>query len=1701
MERLRCGSLRDIDTSSGGLPKKKGSRTPDSSKRSRKSFRRNGGVQSLTPPRRISRKRSDTSRDPLNIVGNELFVRDHTLSTLEGSEHSINSRRGGNRKPEDEENSEIKSLLNDAIIDDEEQYNMKLVQQKLQEERLYNLSKIPAGLPISELDNPIDQQLGGIEENILHSYSSSSININSSTSSISTVQSSSNINKGQEQANKILHKIHGKRRISNTHYQQRNIYPNCPNCPNKLIYLYLHHSTTTCPTVPKLTTSHLHLGNVHNSKSTKYKLNNILPPKCIDCNIYYIYDYISSVYKDIMIDNMMRWIDNIDNDDSSNDDCGKRGDDNGTYVNEFGVVVDGNKYPRCSKLVVINSTPKGQDANNNSMDDDVVVEEGKKRGFHETMQITTSFQRPRSNLTPRPQHERQNSRVSFKFDNEDCPVYPRGDNGEEGEEMETMVVSPRPLFSPRNETGGTIFSGLSSLTEQPQHREGEGGGDNMEVKKSLSDEDPFTDISCQGSHDENDMSDDEKNEDVDDDVDEDDSCGSISQWLPNSVDEEKDNVGEESDEVDICQDNKEDEDNIQRIALEDEKIPLTPPPPPQAENDSPENDERDDEETVAVEQTQNQVKSESVTSPPPDTSSIKSSESNSNNIKLIHTESEERMILEKYSLKKEIATRQIAKDLIQGHGLTTLECQRCKMPMTKMKDNEGKFVECTTCQAVKRNAKRIARRKRSKLSIRSGAASVDEDDEPHQVLSPGSILSQEVTKIPPPINNEFVDKKNDTNLFHFHPDEKGEKVNIPVNALSVLEQGPCVQENENTTLVSLNRKEIQDLTALEEGLRISDEIDPIEMLSCTFGNSGDGSSSSAASSNNSIGLNNNVKDREGDDYWLRHAIMSNNVKQMMIQPSSLNHICVHTPSTTRKEPRGSETTDDEIEYSLSFYQENVKQQTEEYSRQQSNVVSTSAIAALPSVDELSQSMMSNQYPIPEASRYQLYQETLALENQAADGTTTLPVSEKEQWLKALAIPLDGSKDKLNLSHHSHSTSLHHPESISEVSEYSKQVLGSSSSDESSTRCPRTLPPSEMTYQPYYFPVVEEREGVGAAQLGHAYTGSISEVSGCNEGPLVPNEKNQQQKNDVTTVDILIGLSSDESLTNCPRDLPPSDMIWDSQPTPSATVYPVQSIARGHHQQAIKPTDDNLRLVAAKTSQEKVAQGTTLLTPFDLQNVEDDHNHKVDTKLNSEVDTEDNSVVSGEKGEGSALLQASLSPSSLNERIARLAESLREVASQLPKEGNVQSESKQTSLSDDTKLEEEDIMHNDMLSVLEEEEEDPSCQVPHIHQRTFSPIQQPVNEYQIEEEIVDQHTSRHRSPLHRLQSAPLAISPYTFQPIPLRSNSVGNNGHGISISPINVCRDEKQFDLFSSDNDDEGEEEVIVHPSPKKIQRCDHIKTPQECIPTSPPQEDRSDPPGRQVEASGHEKRDPPENDSTTNDDSPNSKSISSTNLTQVSEKNQSARDPPPSTTPNSRGRRRKRLIAACNDDDATEEKLVEEMKVAASRPDFIHRNKPITNSDRETLVLEVDDDAYSVIDAPIQSTKSSGSMNELFQQIDDLEIDFQRTIASMPGSEGMSYASLKSYSNDNHSLVEITLNNGIMDSFDSENHLAEEEDSLVSEVVERMHKIKDCLARVESVDEEDDCRSDVDTVSQCESETMTVLMNRLEAHVGELRDL
>jgi len=67
--------------------------------------------------------------------------------------------------------------------------------------------------------------------------------------------------------------------------------------------------------------------------------------------------------------------------------------------------------------------------------------------------------------------------------------------------------------------------------------------------------------------------------------------------------------------------------------------------------------------------------------------------------------------------RKEIASKQIAKDLLRGHEFSKSKCERCRMPMTQDRDNEGSIV-CVTCLGVKRKAKRIAKQKRKQTEIK-----------------------------------------------------------------------------------------------------------------------------------------------------------------------------------------------------------------------------------------------------------------------------------------------------------------------------------------------------------------------------------------------------------------------------------------------------------------------------------------------------------------------------------------------------------------------------------------------------------------------------------------------------------------------------------------------------------------------------------------------------------------------------------------------------------------------------------------------------------------------------------------------------------------------------------------------------------------------------------------------------------------------
>ena len=80
-----------------------------------------------------------------------------------------------------------------------------------------------------------------------------------------------------------------------------------------------------------------------------------------------------------------------------------------------------------------------------------------------------------------------------------------------------------------------------------------------------------------------------------------------------------------------------------------------------------------------------------------------------NDIQLVNTESEEREILQRYSLTRAVATKSISKHLKKGYELTTDLCDRCQMPMMQLGD---RAIYCIVCPVIDKEAKRNARRKR-----------------------------------------------------------------------------------------------------------------------------------------------------------------------------------------------------------------------------------------------------------------------------------------------------------------------------------------------------------------------------------------------------------------------------------------------------------------------------------------------------------------------------------------------------------------------------------------------------------------------------------------------------------------------------------------------------------------------------------------------------------------------------------------------------------------------------------------------------------------------------------------------------------------------------------------------------------------------------------------------------------------------------
>jgi hypothetical protein len=164
-------------------------------------------------------------------------------------------------------------------------------------------------------------------------------------------------------------------------------------------------------------------------------------------------------------------------------------------------------------------------------------------------------------------------------------------------------------------------------------------------------------------------------------------------------------------------------------------------------------------------------------------------------------------------------------------------------------------------------------------------------------------------------------------------------------------------------------------------------------------------------------------------------------------------------------------------------------------------------------------------------------------------------------------------------------------------------------------------------------------------------------------------------------------------------------------------------------------------------------------------------------------------------------------------------------------------------------------------------------------------------------------------------------------------------------------------------------------------------------------------------------------------------------------------------------------------------------------------------------------ESYEVDHTHLQTTKSWGdsSMDLLFKEIDDIENEFCSIVASLPSSSGsdsqsllsgLKSSSINSYlkermkktNNNNeeqHSLVEITLNK--CTSFGSHSSTGS---SMVTDVVERMRKIKDCIKQIDSVDDDElDTNTNDDEYCNSREGEMSELIERLANAAESLREL
>ena len=1479
-----------------------------------------------------------------------------------------------------------------------------------------------------------------------------------------------------------------------------------------------------------------------------------------------------------MLDNLGIWLESDDHDDEYCND----GNDGGSRKEEDGKEEDVSKYPKCSKLVVINSKPQVLTT--------TTTQKNEQRG---SIQVSTSFHDDDDNnktnidnedsrtITPKLSNSSSSkSSTRFKFDDEynaqllQSPIFDDGHNNNNLHHHQQDV-----------------FSGISSLSNV-SHRD----SDRHYITR-------FND-----RHNNN-----------------------IGRKSSRDSDDENEMYSSDDDPFsNVCNEEEEEEhdDGSSREDEDGRTVPMLGPtmlPSSMQHCQTTDNDNR----SRAIGEEKKQPASEVLSSSSPSMMQVKNDnkscssegrfhdndDDNMLQLQLIQTESEERNIMSHYAMKRDIATKQIAKDIIHGYDLIQdCTCPVCHMPMTtrnttstttttmnndrnnaggrrsemeggsigdnnaprqpkKVVNESEEEIECTTCMAVKRNAKRIARQKRKKIvsrlnnnvknvqqrgCITTAAAAADDDDDndtKHNIAGNDTRVNEE------DVTRRSSSCVNENNI---------EFVTIDKDTLSTLEEG----------LQQISRMEADGSRPVDNmnGDRLYEQRSEEEKPSAANYYYGGGNywvrhSSSQLSSSDTI----DRRDLTTTQFATTSTMATERHFQQMEEEGQGTNAVSSSSSTTsyshhRQIIRGGEDyshSTNEIEYSLSWYQENTNQQQREECHEKSSDALVNAPLAM--LDEISDHncLMSNHsyhgsisdvsayprdgqdsaYHYEErsaiSSKYQVMQsmvsETQQLDKQLGGDEVTSGEVRQEQQQSSAVIPAVATD-----VYSSQCSQIIYQESIiSEVSEYcnnTNQQQSCCSSDEgSSTRCPRTIPSDEMIYKYSRESspnnndhVMTEEELVEEGHPiddGCTHQESISEVSEYdnNKGAVPPSMKNNKEcqtnvrisvqnnteegccqppvgEGTISSVvdrdDILPqGSSSEESMvsvvssTRCPRDLPPSEMIYP-------IMYPIQSIACEQRDRAsagklvpeigTRVNDDQLKLEQGIVEPQQAAGDCQSLNERQESRGFDLFNPVLEVPTTMLLDEWDTKLAQNQlpplheatdHRDGPAdqvTLIGRKVDDSLSMRIARLANSLKDAASQFPND-RLLSETNEADTGCANHSSSQNLIqppkdqigqYNENL-VCQREERDEWVQgnMRLYHQPPFNmsvisesknPGLQKRNYHFPSSPIVanEQNTvcAPHRPLLDFWNNDKECMVDVALQPVSGSSNCVG-----ISISPINVSRDEKRFDDTFQDVE-----------TPSFCKRNRNNLTQRTCIHSSPPvEENRADPPGRRLDSNSEERIDPPDN--ITLIDSPKPR----THETCL-----------PRTT--YRG-----LFRNTGRDDPPQE----------NAPKSIERRVPNRSKSKLSSVLTspVPDEVYDKVSplswkaktVALQTKQSWGesSMDELFQQIDEIEGDFNTIVSQMPSgsySVGQSTQSLKNstkqFNELEQSLVGITLNN--VGSFGS---YASSEDSMVNGVVERMRVIKNYIEQVDSLD--DDVSVDSQDVE------MTELMQRLEIAAESLREL